>query len=71
MLDGGVCEFDMPDELRGVAKRHQQHIGELVSKLESLGINDETIERSVDQLIQSYRAELLEAIKALKVRDHA
>jgi lipase chaperone LimK len=64
MLDGPY-DFDIPDELKEVAARHQQHIAELVFSLRSAGMDDHLIERSVDQLIGSYKAQLLEAIKAL------
>lgn len=58
-------DLHVPAELREVASRHQQHVVELVSKLQMVGMDDNLIERSVDQLISSYRAQLLDAIKAL------
>jgi hypothetical protein len=69
MLDG-LYDVQIPDELRDVASRHQQHIAELILKLRSVGLDDATIERSVDQLIASYRAELMRAVKALKGHSH-
>ena len=61
------CFYDLsiPDELQTVAARHRQHLAELILKLRSLGFDEEAVGRSVDQLIASYRAELLEAIKTL------
>lgn len=61
----GFYGFQIPEQLREVAGRHQEHVAELVSKLRSVGMDDNLIERSVDQLIASYRAQLLEAIKGL------
>jgi hypothetical protein len=61
-----IYEFPIPEELQAVASRHQQHVAELVTKLRSAGLADFLIERSVDQLIASYRVELLGAVKALK-----
>jgi hypothetical protein len=57
--------IDVPDQLREVASRHARHITKLVSQLSSYGMDAQMIEHSVDTLIGSYRAELLEAIKAL------
>ncbi|MBV8688190.1 MAG: hypothetical protein JOZ90_03330 [Alphaproteobacteria bacterium] len=70
MLDS-FYEIEIPDELSGVATRHQQHVAELVSGLRSFGVDDQLIERSVDELIASYRAELVTAIKRLKRHCHA
>ena len=64
MLDK-FYDFPVPEELIEVAARHQQHVAELVSKLQSIGMDENLIERSVDQLIASYRVQLLEAVKAL------
>jgi hypothetical protein len=64
MLDSRLG-IEIPEQLREVAARHEQHITELVSQLSSYGMDAEAIERSVDQLIGSYRAELLQAMKAL------
>jgi hypothetical protein len=58
-------DFPIPDELSDVVHRHQRHISELVLKLQSIGMKDELIEQSVNQLIAAYRTQLLEAIKAL------
>ena len=63
--------FQLPDELREVATRHQQHVADLVSKLRSSGMEDILIDQAVDQLVASYRAELLEAVKSLRELRHA
>lgn len=65
MLDS-YYDVTVPDELKEVASRHQQHVTELVSMLRIAGTDSSLIELSVDQLITSYRAELLRAITALK-----
>jgi hypothetical protein len=70
MLDG-FYDIEIPGELQAVASRHQQHIAELIAKLRSLGLEDALIERSVDQLIASYRGELMRAVKALKGHSNA
>lgn len=61
-----LYDLQIPDELQEVAIRHQRHVADLVSQLRSAGMDDNAIERGVDQLIASYRAELVEAIKALR-----
>lgn len=61
-----IYNFRIPSELKEVASRHQQHVAELVAKLRSAGMHDDLVERSIDQLIASYRAQLLEAVKALR-----
>ena len=58
-------DFHIPEQLREVASRHQEHVAELVAKLKNCGMDEDLIERSVDQLIASYRSQLLEAVKAL------
>jgi hypothetical protein len=69
MLDS-FYEIEIPEELRGVASRHRQHVAELISSLRSFGVDDQGVERSVDELIGSYRAELVTAIKTLKRHCH-
>jgi hypothetical protein len=70
MLDS-FYEFEIPEELQQVASRHQQHVAELITRLQSAGLDDRLIEQSVDQLIASYRAELMGAVKALKGPSYA
>lgn len=59
---------EVPDELLRVSERHQQHIGELVVTLRSAGLTEQSIEEAVDQLVASYRSQLLEAVKAIGAR---
>ena len=70
MLDS-FHEIEIPDELRAVANRHQRHVAELISSLRLFGVDDRLIERSIDELIGSYRAELVTAINTLKRHCHA
>lgn len=69
-MNDSFYKIHIPEELREVAARHQQHVAELIAKLQAAGLDDQLIERSVDQLIASYRAELMKAVKALKVQSH-
>ena len=61
----GFYDLPIPDELRAVASRHQQHVAELVVKLRLVGMDNHLIEQSVDSLIASYRAQLLQAVRAV------
>lgn len=70
MLDDRY-DLDMPEQLRAVAARHEQHVTKLVVQLRSFGMEEEAIQRSVDELIESYRAELVSAIKAFADGRHA
>jgi hypothetical protein len=69
MLDS-FYDVQIPDKLREVATRHQQHVAQLIESFRAAGLDDQVIERSVDQLIASYRAELMEAVRALKGHLH-
>lgn len=70
MLDS-FHEIEFPDALRAVAARHQQHVADLVSSLRAFGVDDRLIERSLDELIGAYRAELAAAIRTMKELCHA
>lgn len=70
MLDDRY-DIDIPEPLRAVAARHEQHITKLIVQLRSFGMEEDAIQRSVDELIESYRGELVEAIKAFADNRHA
>ena len=57
--------MEVPDQLRELAERHQNHIAELVGKLRTVGMDDHAIEAAVDQLIENYRDQLVTAVKAI------
>lgn len=57
--------IEVPPELRDLTLRHQTHIGELVTQLRTVGLDDAAIEAAVDQLIGTYRAQLIDAVKAM------
>lgn len=59
--------FGVPQELRDVTMRHRRHLSELIERLLIAGMNEDLIQHSVEQLIVSYRAELLDAVKRLGV----
>jgi hypothetical protein len=52
-------------------QRHRENLGQLVRSLHSAGLNDQQIEASVSLIVESYKEELLRAIKALVEVQHA
>lgn len=46
-------------------QRHLAHLTQLVSSLRSVGLSEDQIEQSVSTLVESYRGELMRAMKAL------
>lgn len=58
---------DLPPSLRALALRHQRNIAELVGRLRDVGLDEATIEAAVDQLVESYRSQLVDTVKALGI----
>jgi hypothetical protein len=67
---GSFADLMIPDALSAAVVRHQKHVSDLVVGLRAVGMSDSVIDHSVDQLIASYRAELVRAIKALRDGRH-
>lgn len=61
----GFGDLDLPESLRDLARRHQEDVADLVSRLRSVGLDAVTIEAAVDQIMASYRVQLVDAMKAL------
>ena len=57
--------LDLPQSLRDLALRQQRNVADLVARLHEVGLDDVTIEAAVDQLVTSYRSQLIDAVKAL------
>ena len=57
--------IDLPPSLRDLAKRHQRNVADLVGRLRDVGLDEATIEAAVDQLVESYRSQLVVAVKAI------
>lgn len=62
---GALAGIDVPDLLRANVERHWDNICALVDSLGKAGLDEETIERSVAQVVASYQAELMNSIKIL------
>ncbi|MEO6923740.1 MAG: hypothetical protein ABI142_07945 [Bryocella sp.] len=59
------ANLEIPPQLEASIARHRQHLGELVHTMKTAGISHEQIEESVSVLIESYKAELLTAIRSM------
>jgi hypothetical protein len=57
--------LEIPAELRASVQRHEQHLAQLVSTLRAAGLDAATIDASVRQLVDSYREELITAVRSL------
>lgn len=55
----------IPAQLTDSLKRHQQNLAALIVSLRSAGLDESTIESNVHEIVRSYEAELMVAIKAL------
>lgn len=58
-------DFDVPDHLRRNVEQHCENLSALVDTFGKAGVDEETIERSVAQVIDSYQTELLNSMKML------
>ena len=63
--------LEVPEALQSSLQRHRANLVQLVKSLYSAGLNDEQIEASVSVIVESYKEELLRAIKALVEVQHA
>ncbi len=57
--------IEVPQGLRDLADRHQRNIADLVTRLRTVGLDDDAIEVAVDQLMATYRIQLIQAVKAV------
>jgi len=58
-------DLEIPDALLGSLQRHRVNLAQLVRNLHSAGVSEEQIESSVSVLVESYRQELLRAIRSM------
>lgn len=55
----------VPPELRASVARHQENLLRLIESLRAAGMQEAEIESALSTLIDSYKHELLEAIRSL------
>jgi len=60
-----VYGVEIPQQLQELAAGHQRHLAELVERLRTVGMGDDAIEAAVDQLIATYRTQLITAVRAI------
>lgn len=58
--------MEIPAELEASLQRHRKHLADLVASLRQAGVSEEQIELSVNVIVESYKGELLNAIKAMR-----
>ena len=63
--------LEVPEALQSSLQRHRENLVQLVRCLHSAGLDDQQIEASVSVIVESYKEELLRAIKALVEVQHA
>ncbi|GAA3752926.1 hypothetical protein [Terriglobus aquaticus] len=59
------ADLNIPPVLQDSLDRHRLQLAQLVQNLRSAGVDEVHIEVSVSTLVDSYRTELLRAIKAV------
>lgn len=60
----------IPPSLQASIDRHRSHLAMLVATLRAAGLPAAQIENSVNTLIASYRAELIQVLQSLTEDDH-
>lgn len=59
------ADLEIPTALQESLDRHRNHLAELVVNLRSAGLGDLQIEQSVSTIVESYRQELVRAMKGM------
>lgn len=59
------ADLEIPGPLQNSIQRHRENLAKLVANLQSVGLSESQIEASVSVIVDSYKEELLRAIKQL------
>ena len=59
------ADIEIPDALQESLERHRSNLVRLVETLRTAGLSETQIETSVSVMVESYKAELLRAIKTM------
>ncbi len=62
--------IDIPQALQASLRRHREHLARLIANLQSVGLDEASIEASVTVIVQSYKVELLGAIRSMMETTH-
>jgi hypothetical protein len=60
------AHIEVPPQLEESLARHRRHLAELVHLMETAGVSEDQIEHSVSSLVDSYKLELMAAIRSIK-----
>lgn len=58
-------DLEIPAELEESLQRHRQNLHRLVTSLRSAGVDETQIEQSVSVIVDSYKEELIRAMKRM------
>lgn len=58
-------DLEIPPELEESIQRHREHLSRLVMSLRSAGISEAQIDESVSVIVNSYKEELIRAMKRM------
>lgn len=64
-------DLEIPEALQQSLQRHRDNLARLIVNLQSAGLSEQQIDSSVSVIVESYKEELLRAIKALVEVQHA
>ena len=59
------CDIEIPEQLQDSLRRHRENLARLVASLQSVGVSEAQIEASISVIVESYKEELLRAIKMM------
>ena len=65
MKSDPFADLQIPEPLQESLQRHRDNLAKLVETLQSVGISESQIEASVSVMVESYKEELLRALKVL------
>ncbi len=57
--------IEIPEPLQESLERHRKNLATLVTNLQSVGVSETQIEASVSVIVDSYKEELLRAIRVM------
>ena len=59
------ADIEIPEALQESLQRHRENLAGLVANLQSVGVSEAQIEASISVIVESYKEELLRAIKVM------
>jgi hypothetical protein len=59
------ADLDVPPQLEESLMHHRRHLAQLIRAMKTAGVSEEHMEESVSEIIASYKAELLAAIRSM------